>query len=64
LGRVTAGRAKGPGPESLRLGRAVQVLELIATPEARALLKTWAAAEGRPVADDATAALDRLVRRL
>jgi hypothetical protein len=62
LERVQAEREK-PNPQEWRLQRAVQVLELIATPEAKAMLKTWAVAEGSPVADDATAALGRLEKR-
>jgi WD40 repeat protein len=62
LERTLAKREK-PNPREWRLQRAVQVLELIGTPEARALLKTWAAAEGSPVADDARAAIGRLEKR-
>jgi WD40 repeat protein len=58
LGRILAEREK-PSPQEWRLQRAVQVLELAGTPEAQALLKTWAAAEGSPLAEQATAALGR-----
>jgi WD40 repeat protein len=58
LGRILAGREK-PDPKEWRLQRAVQVLELAGTPEAVALLKTWATADGSPVAEDARGALGR-----
>jgi RNA polymerase sigma factor (sigma-70 family) len=46
-----------------RLSRAVQVLELAATPEARQLLRDWSAgASGVALAEDARAALARLER--
>ncbi|MBO0700102.1 MAG: PQQ-binding-like beta-propeller repeat protein, partial [Zavarzinella sp.] len=63
LGRVLAARDK-PQPDEWRLGRAVQVLERAGTDDARALLKTWAAApEGTQVAVEAKAALERLAKR-
>lgn len=63
LGRVLAARDK-PNPDEWRLGRAVQVLERAGTDDARALLKTWAAApEGTQVAVEAKAALERLAKR-
>lgn len=61
LGRVLAQREK-PNPEEWRLERAVQVLELAGTPEAQALLKTWAGIES-PLADDSRGALERLSKR-
>jgi WD40 repeat protein len=61
LGRILAEREK-PSPAEWRLQRAVQVLELAGTPEAKTLLKTWAAVEGSPLAEQATAALSRLSR--
>ena len=63
LERTLVAREKDPGPEARRLSRAVQVLELIATPEAKALLKTWAEADGSPGADGARAAIGRLEKR-
>jgi hypothetical protein len=53
-----------PGPERLRVLRAVEALEVAATPEAQALLKTLA--QGKPGAqltEDARAALSRLSSR-
>jgi hypothetical protein len=60
MGRVLAVREKESDPTAWRLSRAVQVLELIGSPEAKGLLKTWAAVEGSPLAEDAQAALGRL----
>jgi WD40 repeat protein len=62
LGRILAEREK-PSPQEWRLQRAVQVLELAGTPEANVLLKTWAVAEGSPLAEQATAAVGRLSKR-
>jgi hypothetical protein len=62
LGRILAEREK-PSPQEWRLQRAVQVLELAGTPEAKVLLKTWAVAEGSPLAEQATAAVGRLSKR-
>jgi RNA polymerase sigma factor (sigma-70 family) len=62
LARVLTQREK-PNPEEWRLGRAVQVLELSATPEAIALLKAWAAVDGSPVTDSSREALARLAKR-
>jgi WD40 repeat protein len=59
LGRILAEREK-PSPREWRLQRAVQVLELARTPEAKTLLKTWAAVEGSPLAEQATAVLGRM----
>ena len=59
LTRILADREK-PSPDEWRLGRAVQVLELAGTPEARALLKFWAAVDGSPVTEPARGALQRL----
>ena len=53
-----------PAPEGLRLGRALEVLERAATPEARRVLEALAA--GAPAArltQDARGALARLSRR-
>jgi WD40 repeat protein len=62
LGRVLAQREK-PNADEWRLGRAVQVLELAGTDEARALLKSWAAVDGSPVTEAARGALARLSGR-
>jgi len=62
LARVLAQREK-PDPGAWRLGRAVQVLELAGTDDARSLLKTWAVAEGSALAIDAKAAVERLPER-
>ena len=62
LGRVLAQREK-PNPEEWRLMRAVQVLELAATPEAVALLKAWAAVDGSPVTEASREAVGRLTGR-
>jgi len=62
LARVLTQREK-PDPGVWRLGRAVQVLELAGTHDARTLLKTWAAAEGSALAIDAKAALERLAAK-
>jgi tricorn protease-like protein len=52
-----------PGPAQCRGSRAVQVMEAIATPEARALLEKLAkGAEGFRLTDDAKSALQRLNR--
>jgi WD40 repeat protein len=59
LNRVLDQREK-PDPNEWRLGRAVQILALAATNEARALLKTWAEAGGSTLANDAKAALERM----
>jgi hypothetical protein len=60
LGRVLLARDK-PLPDEWRLGRAIQVLERAGTPEAKALLKTWATAPaGTLVHVEATAAVRRL----
>jgi hypothetical protein len=56
---------KGPTPEELRQMRAVQALELAATPEARAVLREWAGgAPGAGLTEDARAVLTRLEKRL
>ena len=62
LARVLAQREK-PNPDEWRLGRAVQVLELAGTAEARALLKSLAAVDGSPVTEAAKEALVRLAAR-
>jgi len=62
LGRALAGREKEAEPDAGRSGRAVQVLELIGTADARALLKTWATGGGG-LADEAGEALERLAKR-
>ena len=62
LGRLLAQREKDPDPAAWRRGRAVQVLELAGTDEAKGLLKTWAAVEGSPLADEAKEALGRLTK--
>jgi WD40 repeat protein len=62
LTRVLAEREK-PNPDERRLGRAVQILELAGTDDARALLKSWAAVEGSPVTEAAREALARLAGR-
>jgi WD40 repeat protein len=59
-----AQRTWSPSPERLRTARAVQVLELAATPEAVRLLKTLAAgAEGAWLTEGSKAALSRLHKR-
>ena len=63
LGRVLAQREK-PDPTEWRLGRAVQILELAATDETKALLKAWAEAGGSTLSTDAKAALARMSRKL
>jgi hypothetical protein len=50
-----------PGPETLRLARAVQVLERAGTEDCRALLRAWAGGTpGFPLTEYARAALQRL----
>ena len=49
-----------PGPEEWRLLRAVQILELSGTDEAKALLKSWTAIDGTTLSVDAKSALERL----
>jgi WD40 repeat protein len=61
LGRILAEREK-PNPEEWRLLRTVQVLELAGTPEAVALLKTWAAVDGSPVTEASRGAISRLTK--
>jgi RNA polymerase sigma factor (sigma-70 family) len=61
LGRVLAQREK-PDPSEWRLGRAVQILELAATDETKALLKAWAEAGGSTLSSDAKAALARITK--
>ena len=63
LERLVEAHTKLPDPAGRRLSRAVQVLELAGTAEAKALLKTWSAAQaGSLPAVEATAALGRLRR--
>ena len=62
LRRILTAREKEAEPDGGRLGRVVQVLELIGTAEARALLKTWATGGGG-LADEAAEALGRLTGR-
>jgi WD40 repeat protein len=51
-------------PAALRAVRAIEVLELIATPAARKVIESLAKhSAGTPVAEEAKAALDRLARR-
>jgi hypothetical protein len=51
-------------PEELLRSRAVQVLELAATPEARQVLQDWSSgAAGAGLTEDARAALERLKAR-
>lgn len=57
--RLLARRDK-PDPSEIRQSRAVQILELARTTEAKDLLKKWSTAEGTPLAADAKAALERL----
>jgi WD40 repeat protein len=61
LGRILAEREK-PNPQEWRLLRAVQVLELAGTPDALALLKTWAVVDGSPVTDASRGAVGRLTK--
>jgi hypothetical protein len=61
LGRVLAKREKEPDPNEWRIARAIKVLELAGTDDAKALLKKWSAtANGSPIAIEAAAALARL----
>jgi hypothetical protein len=53
-------RREQPDPSEWRLGRAVQALELAGTPEAKALLRSWAGAGGSALAHDSRAALGRM----
>jgi WD40 repeat protein len=57
--RLLARRDK-PDPAEIRQSRAVQVLELAGSTEAKDLLKKWSTAEGTPLAADAKAALERM----
>jgi WD40 repeat protein len=59
LKRILSRREK-PDPSDWRMGRAVQVLELVGSDETKALLKSWADAGGSALADDARAALERM----
>jgi hypothetical protein len=61
LGRILAEREK-PHPQEWRLLRAVQALELAGTPEAVALLKSWAAVDGSPVTEASRGAVGRLTK--
>jgi WD40 repeat protein len=63
MARVLTKREKDPDPTAWRLSRAVQVLELAGTPEARSLLKTWAAIDGSPVGEEGREALERMAKR-
>jgi WD40 repeat protein len=62
LTRILTHREKEPDPNAWRLSRAVQVLELAGTDEARALLKAWSAVNGSPLADDAKESLARMTK--
>jgi WD40 repeat protein len=62
LERILAERDR-PNPLEWRLLRAVQVLELAGTPEAVALLKSWAAVDGSAVTEAARGAVGRLAAR-
>ena len=63
LESVVAERTKQPDAVARHVSRAVQVLELTDTVEAKALLKKWTAATtGSYLEQEATAALDRLGR--
>lgn len=63
LTRMLVHREKTPDPNAWRLARAVQVLELIGTAVARALLKSWAEADGSPLTNEANEALGQLTKR-
>jgi hypothetical protein len=55
---------QGPTPGDIRRSRAIQALELAATPEARKVLAAWAkGAPGARLTEDAKAAVDRLKQR-
>lgn len=61
LGRVLTKREKEPDPDAWRITRAIKVLELANTDDAKAQLKKWAGdAKENPVAIQAAAALGRL----
>jgi RNA polymerase sigma factor (sigma-70 family) len=51
-----------PAPDRVRLIRAVEVVEGIGTPGARALLEVWAASPGAPLAPEARDAIRRRAR--
>lgn len=59
LARLVTKREK-PNPAEIRLSRAVQILELAGTDEAKKLLKTWSTSESPDLAADAKATLERL----
>jgi WD40 repeat protein len=63
LARILLQRQKEPTSTELRLSRSIQVLELIASEESKALLQKWSAAVESPVAADAKDALGRLASR-
>jgi WD40 repeat protein len=64
LEKLLAQAGGAPAPERLREGRALAVLERIATPAARDLLKSLAESDPRtPLTEPARAALARLARR-
>ena len=52
-----------PDPNEWRMSRAVAVVERIATPEAKELLRTWANSGAGPLAHEAKQALERLAQR-
>jgi hypothetical protein len=59
INRLLARRDR-PDPSEIRQSRAIQVLELAGTTEARDLLKKWSTADGSVLAADAKAALERM----
>jgi RNA polymerase sigma factor (sigma-70 family) len=61
--RRVAQQWQKPDPNEWRMSRAVAVLERIATPEAKELLRTWANMGAGPLADEAKQALERLALR-
>src|SRR5262249_41380702 len=61
LTKLLDGLSREPTAEEIHAGRAVKALELSASPEARAILREWAAgAPGARLTEDAKSAMARL----